>query len=97
MKKIILNVFVMFRRAQVIEVNPTGKEAALIFVDLGNIRRVKCADLRIPRAFGDQVCMNYELSKYMLAQGSKYQKRASLKNDAAVLEKNSFQETFVLS
>ena len=52
----------MFRRAQVIEVNSTGKEAAVIFVDLGNIRRVKCGELRIPWAYGDQVCMKKILS-----------------------------------
>ena len=34
-------------RAQVLEVN--GSETAVVFVDLGNVRRIACRDLRIPR------------------------------------------------
>ena len=45
-------------RAQVIEVDQIGKEVAIIYVDLGNVSKVKCVDLRIPRAFGDQVYIN---------------------------------------
>ena len=34
-------------RAQVVEIN--GTEAGVIFVDLGNVRRVAYRDLRVPR------------------------------------------------
>ena len=34
-------------RGQVVEVN--GKEAAVLYVDLGNVRKVAYRDLRVPR------------------------------------------------
>ena len=42
-------------RATVIEVSLDRGEVGVIFVDLGNVRKVKSADLRIPREFGSQV------------------------------------------
>ena len=42
-------------RATVIEVSLDRKDVGVIFVDLGNVRIVKSADIRIPREFGSQV------------------------------------------
>ena len=43
-------------RAQVVELSHWSTEVAIIYVDLGNVRRVNREDLRIPRSFGDKVC-----------------------------------------
>ena len=41
-------------RAKIIEMNNTRRHAAIIYVDLGNVREVDISDLRIPRAFANQ-------------------------------------------
>ena len=41
-------------RAKIIEINNTGRYAGVVYVDLGNVRKVDILDLRIARAFGDQ-------------------------------------------
>ena len=46
-------------RAQVVELDEWNSEAGIIYVDLGTVRTVKYADLRIARAFGDKVCDAY--------------------------------------
>ena len=42
-------------RARVIEVSLDRQDVGVIFVDLGNVRKVKSVDIRIPREFGNQV------------------------------------------
>ena len=44
-------------RAKVIEVSLDRREIGVIFVDLGNVRKVNAEDIRIPREFGNQVCV----------------------------------------
>merc|ERR1712038_77737 len=46
-------------RAQVIEVN--GTDAAVVFVDLGNVRRIAKRNLRVPRAYGDQPILAFRM------------------------------------
>ena len=41
-------------RAQIIEMSTSRREAAVIYVDLGNVRIVNTSDLRIPRDFADE-------------------------------------------
>ena len=43
-------------RAKVVEVSLDRRMVGVIFVDLGNVQKVKAEDLRIPREFGNQVC-----------------------------------------
>ena len=45
-------------RAKVIEVSLDRRDVGVIFVDLGNVRKVKSEDMRIPREFGNQVCVS---------------------------------------
>ena len=40
-------------RAKIIEMNNTRRYAGVVYVDLGNVRKVDILDLRIPRAFAD--------------------------------------------
>ena len=44
-------------RAKVVAISSCRKEVAVMYVDLGNIRIVKMKDIRIPRNFGNKVCM----------------------------------------
>ena len=41
-------------RAQIIEMSTSKRDAAVIYVDLGNVRTVNTSDLRIPRDFAKQ-------------------------------------------
>ena len=43
-----------WHRAQIIEMDNTRRNVAVIYVDLGNVREVDITDLRIPRAFANQ-------------------------------------------
>ena len=49
-------------RAKVVEVSQSNKELGILYVDLGNVRIVNIKDLRIPRAFGEEVCRSLSIN-----------------------------------
>ena len=46
-------------RAKVIETDHYSNEVGVIFVDLGNVQKVNCEDLRIAREFDSLVCITF--------------------------------------